>query len=65
MASVFPDLKEKGICVGYDGRHNSKAFAHRTTATFLEAGVPVYLFQHLVPTPFVVCVTVSSLFLVM
>jgi len=53
MQDQFADLRERGVCVGYDGRHNSKAFAYRTVATFLQKGVPVYLFPTLVPTPFV------------
>lgn len=49
----FPDLKQRGVVVGYDGRHNSLAFARRTAAIFASRGVPVALFSEVVPTPFV------------
>lgn len=49
-----PDtLKSGGLVVGYDGRHHSKEFAQITAAVFLSQGVKVYLFSHMVPTPFV------------
>ena len=54
MEKVFADLKSRGVCIGYDGRHNSKTFANIAAATFLSRGVPVHLFSVLVPTPFVV-----------
>lgn len=55
LLSVFGDkLKQQGIIVGYDARHNSKTFAYLTAGIFLNAGVPVYLFRQIVPTPFVV-----------
>eukprot|EP01094_Clydonella_sp_ATCC50884_P030324 TRINITY_DN9870_c0_g1_i1.p1 TRINITY_DN9870_c0_g1~~TRINITY_DN9870_c0_g1_i1.p1 ORF type:complete len:619 (-),score=204.08 TRINITY_DN9870_c0_g1_i1:92-1948(-) len=53
MDATFSDLTSRGVCVGYDGRHHSKEYAHRTAATFLAKNVPVYLFNTLVPTPFV------------
>lgn len=55
LLSVFGDkLKKSGIIVGYDARHNSHKFANLTANIFLNAGVPVYLFRQIVPTPFVV-----------
>lgn len=53
LDSEFADLRERGVVVGYDGRHNSYDFAMRTAATFLSKGVRVYLFSEVVPTPFV------------
>ena len=47
-------LSEFGISIGYDARHNSKTFAYLTANIFLNAGVLVYLFRQIVPTPFVV-----------
>jgi phosphomannomutase len=41
------------VVIGYDGRHNSRVFAHRTAAPFLRRGCRVYLFSDLVPTPYV------------
>jgi phosphomannomutase len=53
VAECYPDLKEKGIVIGYDGRYNSLTFARRTAAVFLSKGVKTYLFSEVVPTPFV------------
>jgi len=41
------------VVVGYDGRHNSEKFAHLCVRMFLEAGVDVYAFERIVPTPVV------------
>ncbi|XP_034255571.1 phosphoglucomutase-2 [Thrips palmi] len=53
MQTCFPDLADKGIIIGYDGRYNSKTFADLTATIFLHQGVKVYLFSDLCPTPFV------------
>ncbi len=47
-------LNNSGIVIGYDARHNSKTFAYLTANIFLNAGIRVYLFRQIVPTPFVV-----------
>ncbi|KAF5285637.1 hypothetical protein FQA39_LY16543 [Lamprigera yunnana] len=46
-------LKQSGVVIGYDGRHNSKRFAELSAAIFLNKNYPVYLFSTVVPTPFV------------
>ncbi len=48
--------KERGIIIGYDGRHNSKRFAELAAATFLHKGMKAYLFDGVIPTPLVVCI---------
>merc|ERR550519_1699382 len=48
-----PNLTEKGVVVGYDGRHNSARWASLTAGVFIRAKVPVILFRTTVPTPFV------------
>ncbi|XP_015765502.1 PREDICTED: phosphoglucomutase-2-like [Acropora digitifera] len=53
LEKLFPDLKERGVVVGYDARNNSKRFAQRTGNVFASQGVPVYLFSKITPTPFV------------
>lgn len=53
LSETDKDLKEKGIIVGYDGRHNSRRFAELTASIFLHGGVKVYLYSKLCPTPFV------------
>eukprot|EP01027_Heterolobosea_sp_BB2_P023895 GEZU01035940.1.p1 GENE.GEZU01035940.1~~GEZU01035940.1.p1 ORF type:complete len:237 (-),score=74.13 GEZU01035940.1:14-724(-) len=47
------DCKNRGIVIGYDGRYNSKTFAHIAAAVFLTRGFKVFLYSRLVPTPFV------------
>ena len=47
------EVKKKGVVIGFDGRHNSKRFAERSSVAFLSQHIPVYLFSDLVPTPFV------------
>ncbi|XP_069825577.1 glucose 1,6-bisphosphate synthase [Dendropsophus ebraccatus] len=55
----FPDVKSRGVVVGYDTRAqtssqcSSQRLAKLTAAVFLSRGVPVYLFSRYVPTPFV------------
>ncbi|KAF4524356.1 hypothetical protein B566_EDAN007532 [Ephemera danica] len=53
LSSSNPNAKEKGVVIGYDGRHNSKRFAELATVAFLSEGIPVYLYSQLCPTPFV------------
>jgi hypothetical protein len=47
------DLSEKGVVLGYDGRHNSREFAEAAAVVFLQAGVRVHLFRRLACTPMV------------
>jgi phosphoglucomutase/phosphopentomutase len=47
-------LKQKGIVIGFDSRHNSQRFAQLTANVFLRKEIPVYLFGRITPTPFVV-----------
>ncbi|KAF8567178.1 hypothetical protein P879_04659 [Paragonimus westermani] len=47
----FKDLKNKGIVVGFDGRYNSKKWAHYVANIFMNAGCTVYLFRECYPTP--------------
>ncbi|KAL6764775.1 phosphoglucomutase [Haematococcus lacustris] len=51
---LAPDLLSKhGVVIGYDGRHQSRTFAHLAAAVFLQRGMRVHLFSDLVPTPWV------------
>ncbi|XP_031839249.1 phosphoglucomutase 2 isoform X2 [Nomia melanderi] len=47
------NASEKGVIIGYDGRHCSKRFAELTAAIFVAKNVKVYLFSKIVPTPFI------------
>ncbi|XP_041454457.1 phosphoglucomutase-2-like [Lytechinus variegatus] len=53
LESVNPECKSQGIIIGYDARYSSQRYAHLTAAIMLRAGIPVYLFSDIVPTPFV------------
>lgn len=44
------DLPQKAA-IGYDSRHNSCLFAEACAVSFAEAGIRVYLFDRLAPTP--------------
>ncbi|KAF8820287.1 glucosephosphate-mutase GPM2 [Cardiosporidium cionae] len=44
---------EAGVIIGFDGRRNSRNFAHCAAAVFLSKGFKVYLFDDVVPTPFI------------
>ena len=47
------------VVIGYDGRHNSKDFANRAAAAFLQKGFGVHLFSSIVPTPYVAHATTN------
>lgn len=57
LHKLMADLASDSICcfawAGYDGRHDSKAFAHLAAAVFVSQGFQVHLFSEMVPTPFV------------
>lgn len=44
------ELPQKAA-IGYDSRHNSKAFAEVCAVAFAEAGISTYLYDRLAPTP--------------
>ncbi|KAF8819280.1 glucosephosphate-mutase GPM2, partial [Cardiosporidium cionae] len=44
---------DAGVIIGFDGRRNSRNFAHCSAAIFLSKGFKVYLFDTVVPTPFI------------
>ncbi|KOC68335.1 Phosphoglucomutase-2 [Habropoda laboriosa] len=53
LSDAIVDIAEKGIIIGYDGRHCSKRFAELTAAIFVAKNIKVYLFSKVVPTPFI------------
>ncbi|KAG5286304.1 hypothetical protein AALO_G00013360 [Alosa alosa] len=59
LEGSLPDLKEKGVVIGFDARAHppsggsSKRFATLAATVFINRGVPVYLFSDITPTPFV------------
>ena len=46
-----PDVRERGVVIGFDGRHSSRRFAEDASAVLAGLGVPVRLFPDPVPTP--------------
>jgi len=54
------DGADRGVVVGYDGRHMSPDFARDTAEVLAGLGIRVHLFDRMVPTP-VVSVAVRSL----
>jgi phosphomannomutase len=52
LASI-PNARERGLCLGFDGRANSAEFAHELAAVALAAGMRVRRFATPVPTPLV------------
>ncbi|KAJ8298163.1 hypothetical protein KUTeg_024694 [Tegillarca granosa] len=53
LLSNNPNVKQKGVVIGYDGRHNSNRFALLACTIFINEGIPVYLYSRLCPTPYV------------
>lgn len=45
------DAAERGIVIAYDSRLNSEKFAHATAAVMANAGIKVFLFDGIRPTP--------------
>ncbi len=50
LASV-PDARTRGVCIGHDARHKSRAMAEDAAAVARAAGLRVFLFDAPVPTP--------------
>src|SRR5579883_2314493 len=42
---------KKGICIGYDTRFGSKAFARACAEVIASTGIPVHLANDITPTP--------------
>ncbi len=53
LARQVPDARERGVVVGHDARHQSRAFAEDCAAVLAAAGFRVWLFADVGPTPLV------------
>lgn len=53
IETTFPDAKERGVVISFDARYNSHRFAKLSAVAFLQRKIPVYLYSHITPTPFV------------
>ncbi|MCB9592966.1 MAG: phospho-sugar mutase [Sandaracinaceae bacterium] len=51
VLATTPDAKERGVCIGFDGRRMSREFAADAAAVCNALGLPVRTFDHVVPTP--------------
>ena len=51
LAAELPRAAERGVVIGYDGRHMSREFAEDSARVFLGAGFRVFLTAGVVPTP--------------
>ncbi|OQV17026.1 Phosphoglucomutase-2 [Hypsibius exemplaris] len=53
LLQSIPTIKDSGVVIGFDNRHNSARFAQLTAAVFLSQSIPVFLYSKICPTPFV------------
>jgi len=51
LLAKLPDAAERGVVVGYDGRHMSRRFALDTAAVIAAAGITAHVFEEVAPTP--------------
>lgn len=53
LRAEVPDAGQRGVVIGYDARHGSKALAEAAAAVIKAAGVTVHVFDDYAPTPLV------------
>lgn len=53
LEKTVPDVKNRGVVISFDARHNSHRFAKLASQSFLQREIPVFLYSHITPTPFV------------
>ncbi|KAH9505243.1 Phosphoglucomutase-2 [Bulinus truncatus] len=53
LQSTQPDVGDKGVVVGFDGRHNSNHWSKIVATILVNAKIKVYLFSKMCPTPYV------------
>lgn len=53
LIKTIRDATARGVVIGYDGRTDSKQFAHDTAAVLTALGIKVYLTEKVAPTPVV------------
>jgi phosphomannomutase len=51
LLTAFPDARERGVAIGFDGRHLSRTFAEDTACALAALGIRAHLFSGVVPTP--------------
>ncbi|MCW8328544.1 phospho-sugar mutase [Photobacterium sp. SDRW27] len=53
LLATEQDAAERGVIIGFDGRPDSKRFAHETASALAAQGIKVYMTTHEAPTPMV------------
>lgn len=53
LRAEVPNAGQRGVVIGYDARHGSKALAEAAAAVIKAAGVTVHVFDDYAPTPLV------------
>ncbi|ELR66858.1 Phosphomannomutase [Photobacterium marinum] len=53
LLEAVEDAAERGVIIGFDGRPDSKRFAHDTAAVLASQGIKAYITTHEAPTPMV------------
>ncbi|MCR9386853.1 phospho-sugar mutase [Vibrio metoecus] len=53
LIAQLPDAKNRGVVIGYDGRLDSKQFAHDTASVLTSLGIKTYLTYQVAATPIV------------
>ena len=51
MDSLGDEVKQRGVAIGYDSRHNSYRFAHDSARVLGAHGIKVYIYDNVRPTP--------------
>lgn len=51
LLATLPDAAQRGVVIGFDGRHGSREFAEDAARVFLGRGLPVHRFDRVSPTP--------------
>ncbi|GHX80042.1 phosphomannomutase, putative [Vibrio cholerae] len=53
LIAQLPDAQNRGVVIGYDGRPDSKQFAHDTASVLTSLGIKTYLTYQVAATPIV------------
>lgn len=51
LLQTIPDVKSRGVVIGYDGRRLSRESARDAASILTAAGIPALVFEELAPTP--------------
>ena len=51
LKATVPDIAQRGVLIGRDGRHMSLEFTRESAMVFAAAGVPAHVFADVAPTP--------------